>query len=103
MISLSNVEICASLAASAAALSRLTFCCGVSPGAPGMLCGEEPDLEPERGIFADACGVVEVNRVASVADRDIVARTSYFDNQERTTESRVAVLRFVIECSPRFS
>lgn len=71
---LSNVEISPSFAASAAALSRLTFCWGVSPGGPVFFCGRAHRFEPGGWIFADACGVVEVNRVASVADRGIVSR-----------------------------
>lgn len=61
---LSKVEICASLALSAAALNLLTLCCGVSPGGPGF-------LDTAFGFVA-ACGVVEVNRVASVAERAIL-------------------------------
>ena len=38
-ITLSIVVICAFLAAAAAALNLLTFCCGVSPGGPGNLEG----------------------------------------------------------------
>lgn len=69
---LSKVEIWSSFAASAAALSRLTFSCGVSPDGPGFARGTAHDLALGGGTFAVACGVVEVKRVASVADRGIV-------------------------------
>lgn len=68
IINLSNVEICASLALSAAALSLLTLCCGVSPGGPGF-------LDTGFGLVA-ACGVVDVNLVASVAERAILGQIS---------------------------
>jgi hypothetical protein len=74
-MTLSNVETFASLALAAASLNLLTFCCGVSPGGPGVRGGIEDVLalagEDEGGGFAEACGVVGVNRVASMADLDI--------------------------------
>jgi hypothetical protein len=51
---LSNVETCASRALSAAALSLLTFSCGVSPGGPGFRGGKL--LLPGR-FRADAAGL----------------------------------------------
>jgi hypothetical protein len=77
MTSLSKPETLASRARAAASLNRRTFCCGVSPGGPGVRCGNElVDVEAidgvEGGGFADACGVVEVKRVASMADFGIV-------------------------------
>ena len=74
--SLSNVEICASLALLAAARNLLTFSCVVSPGGPGFRGGKLLFLpgrfRAEAGGLADAWGVVDVKRVASVADRGIV-------------------------------
>jgi hypothetical protein len=70
---LSKVETCASRAASAAARSLLTFSCGVSPAGPSFLWGGAFEFVVDDGTFAEACGVVEVNRVASVADRGIAA------------------------------
>jgi len=60
----------------AAALSRLTFSKGVSPAGPVFFGVDELDWtlgRKDRGGFAEACGVVDVKRVASAADRDIVA------------------------------
>jgi hypothetical protein len=68
---LSNVDICASRAASAAALNLFTLCCGVSPGGPGCLGGVVAGTILLSG-FAEAWGVVGVNRVASVAERGIL-------------------------------
>ena len=51
---LSNVEICASRALSAAALNRLTLSCDVSPGGPGFRGGKL--LLPGR-FRADAAGL----------------------------------------------
>lgn len=51
---LSNVEICASRALSAAALNLLTLSCGVSPGGPGFRGGKL--LLPGR-FRADAAGL----------------------------------------------
>lgn len=71
-MTLSIVEIWSSFAALAAARNRLTFSWGVSPDGPGFARGMAHDLALGGGIFAVACGVVEVKRVASVADRGIV-------------------------------
>ncbi len=51
---LSNIEICASRALSAAALNLLIFSCGVSPGGPGFRGGKL--LLPGR-FRADAAGL----------------------------------------------
>jgi len=62
----------------AAALNRFTFSKGVSPAGPDFFGVGELDWifgRKDRGGFAEACGVVDVNRVASAADRDIVAVT----------------------------
>ena len=72
-MSLSNCDISASRALFAAALNLLTFSCGVSPGGPGFRGGcvfEDFELAGTAGF--EACGVVDVKRVASVADRGIV-------------------------------
>jgi hypothetical protein len=71
-ITLSKFDTCASRARSAAALNRLTFSCGVSPGGPDVRRGNA-FAGGKGGSLADAWGVVDVNRVASVADRGIVA------------------------------
>ena len=79
---LSNVENCASRALSAAALSLLTFSCGVSPGGPGFRGGKFEVFEAvlaEAGGLADAWGVVDVKRVASVADRGMVVADCILD------------------------
>lgn len=78
-ITLSNVETCASLAAFAAALNRLTFCCGLSPGGPGIFGGPtfEGLLELECPNLAEAWGIVDVNRVASVADRGMLRKDQF--------------------------
>ena len=70
IINLSKPETFASLARAAASLSRRTFCCGVSPGGPGVRCGTW--LGDEGEGFALACGVVDVKRVASMADFGIL-------------------------------
>jgi hypothetical protein len=83
---LSNVEICASLALSAAALNLLTLSCGVSPGGPGFRCGElllRPGrFKADAGGLADAWGVVDVKRVASVADRGILTTINMTEAEE---------------------
>jgi len=66
----------------AAALNRLTFSKGVSPAGPVLFDVGELDWmfgRKDRGGLAEACGVVDVNRVASAADRDIAAITRYSD------------------------
>jgi hypothetical protein len=74
---LSKPETFASLARAAASLNRRTFCCGVSPGGAGVRFGNGGAVDDEDGgvgleglgeCFAEACGVVGVKRVASVAD-----------------------------------
>jgi len=70
-MTLSNVEICASRALSAAALNLRTFSCGVSPAGPEVFFGTGFDGGFEA-CFAEAWGVVDVNRVASMADRGIM-------------------------------
>lgn len=78
---LSNVETRASRALSAAARRRRTFSCAVSPAGPGCRAGCELNggFEPRGNGFVEACGVVAVNRVASVADRGILK-----DRKKRT-------------------
>lgn len=78
--SLSNVVTCASLALSAAALNLLTFSCGVSPGGPGVLAGFVPlfIFAADGGGLVWAWGVVEVNLVASVAERGIMRSIDCF-------------------------
>ncbi len=82
---LSNGEICASLALSAAALNRLTFSRGVSPGGPGVRGGEFfcGRFAADGGGLADAWGVVDVKRVASVADRGMAMANSSIDDTGR--------------------
>jgi len=63
-MTLSNVEICASRALSAAALNLRTLSCDVSPTGPGVFFGIVFDGGFEA-CFAEAWGVVEVNRVSS--------------------------------------
>ena len=79
IINLSNVDICASRALSAAARNRRTFSCGVSPTGPGVRCGNvfEGMFTAEGGL-ADACGVVGVKRVASVAERGMMTGVNGF-------------------------
>jgi hypothetical protein len=78
IMNLSKPETFASLARAAASLNRRTFCCGVSPAGPGVRCGKElvgfdAVLGVGVGGFAEACGVVDVKRVASMADFGIVS------------------------------
>lgn len=73
----SAVVNCASLALAAAARSRATLSKGVSPGGPGVRGGRGTFglLTARVGAllgFAEACGVVGVKRVASIAERGIV-------------------------------
>ena len=77
-MNLSKPETFASLARAAASLNRRTFCCGVSPAGPGVRCDKEPVGFDDVGTvgeggFAEACGVVDVKRVASIADFGIVS------------------------------
>jgi hypothetical protein len=99
-MTLSKVEIWSSFAASAAALSRLTFSCGVSPDGPGFARGTAHDLALGGGTFAVACGVVEVKRVASVADRGIVVTIR--DGRVRKEESNTAPLSPALRVLGRF-
>ena len=78
----SNVVTCASRALFAAALNLLTFSWGVSPGGPGFRGGRFDVFEAvlvDGGSLADAWGVVDVKRVASVADRGMVVADCILD------------------------
>jgi hypothetical protein len=80
IMNLSKPESFASLARAAASLSRRTFCCGVSPGGPGVRRDwtelVNVDDAGGEGGFALACGVVGVKRVASTADFGILNKDS---------------------------
>ena len=67
----SKFDSLASRALAAASRSRLTFCCGVSPGGPGGVRFEGGSAE-EGGGRAVAWGVVGVKRVASAGDFGIL-------------------------------
>ena len=79
IMTLSNVEIFAPLALAAASLRRLTFSCGVSLGSPVVR--GDADLGGPRFVirvegFVDTWGDVDVNRVASMADRAMLEEAS---------------------------
>jgi hypothetical protein len=99
---LSKVEICPSFAASAAALNRLTFSWGVSPGGADFIRGGTIQvLDPGGWVCVVACGVVEVKRVASVADRGIVATTN--DGPVGRERVKFCSSYASVECSRGFS
>ena len=65
----SQVVSCSVLALLAASLKRATFCAGVSFGFAGR---EEISIVVAVPILEEACGPVDVNRVASEAERGIL-------------------------------
>jgi hypothetical protein len=88
-MSLSKPETFASLARAAASLNRRTFCCGISPSGASVRLGNGGAVDGEDGgvgleglgeCFAEACGVVGVKRVASVADFGIFYDYPKFGN-----------------------
>ena len=62
--------------------------------------GTVPVLDPGGWVFVVACGVVEVKRVASVADRGIVAAIS--DDQYRRERVEFCLSYASVECTRGF-